>query len=82
MPESLKFVAECEPWNIYRLEDGTTIKARLILSACTRSDERGPEGESLYMNKFQIIQDVEFPDGRILEASIKAAAKRGGRDDA
>lgn len=78
MAEHLKFVAECEPWNIYRLEDGTLIKARIILTACIRGDQTGPEGEPIYQNKFQIIQDVEFPDGRMLADSIRAAAKRGG----
>ena len=80
MPEQLDFVAECEGWNVYRLMDGTTIRARLILTSCHKRDDTGPNGEPLYENRFQVIQDVTFAESRKREFDdvIREAAKRGG----
>lgn len=80
MAEQLDFVAECEGWNVYRLMDGTTIRARLILTSCHKRDDLGPNGEPPYENKFQVIQDVTFSEARKaeLDTVIREAARRGG----
>lgn len=79
MAERMKFIAECEPWNVYRLEDGTLIRLRCVLTSCVKTDQTLPSGEPIYKNNFQIIQDVEFSDGRLMSDAIEAAAKRGGQ---
>lgn len=80
MPESLKFVAECEPWAIYRIEDGTLLKLRVVLTRVEKQDELGTDGKPVYLNKFQLIQDLEFPDGADVSSAIMRAARRGERE--
>lgn len=43
MSKELDFAAERENWNVYRLEDGTVVKMRIMLAAVKRdgSDEKG-----------------------------------------
>lgn len=79
MADSLRFVPECEPWTIYKLEDGSILKVRVILTKCEVGSERQSDGKPLYLNKFQLIQEVEFPDGHQVNDAIQAAARRGGQ---
>jgi hypothetical protein len=59
MPEPLNFVTEAEPWNIYRLEDGTVIRAKVVLCKVTvRDGERDQEGNPVYDMRWQQICDV------------------------
>lgn len=80
MAERLDFVAEAEGWNVYRLMDGTVIRCKLVMVSCVKTDNKGPSGEPLYQNNFQVIQDVEFSDARKreFEQVIQDAARRGG----
>ena len=80
MLDSLKFIPECEPWTIYRLEDGALLKVRVVLTGVTKADEPGPGGRPNYLNKFQLIQDVEHSDGSDITNAIARAAKRGERE--
>lgn len=80
MPETLKFIPECEPWTIYRYEDGTLLKCRVVLTAVSKADEPGPDGKPVYLNKFQLIQDIEFSDGQDVSNAIMKAARRGEKE--
>lgn len=59
MPEPLNFVTEQEPWNIYRLEDGTIIRAKIVMTQVTlREGEKMPDGSPIYDLRWQHIVDV------------------------
>lgn len=57
MPEPLNYVAEIEPWNVYRLEDGSTVRVKIVM---TRVEFHGiaPDGKPNYQLNFQQIVDV------------------------
>lgn len=58
MNEPLNFVAEQEPWNVYRLEDGTIIRARLVMTRILKTDRLTDDGFPVYETRFQQIMDV------------------------
>lgn len=63
MNQPLNFVSDQEPWSIYTLEDGTVIRARLVLVKIQRrGNEYSPEGVPLYDCGFQQILDVTPSD--------------------
>jgi hypothetical protein len=52
-----------EAWNNYQLEDGSTIKVKLIMLNVIRLlDEYGPTGEPVYQFQAQQIVSVTSPD--------------------
>ncbi|HEX5508937.1 MAG TPA: hypothetical protein VFX37_10580 [Pseudolabrys sp.] len=57
MPESLHYVAEAEPWATYRLEDGSVIRVKIVM---THIHLEGflPDGRPNYRINFQQIVDV------------------------
>ena len=61
-PKLLDFVAEQEPWNVYRLENGTVIRAKIIMTRIVDTGALTAEGEPFYQLKWQHIIDVTFPD--------------------
>ncbi len=63
MSDPYNFVAEQEPWSVYRLEDGTVIRAKIVMSRVTlRENERTPEGYPVYDLKWTHIVDVCPPE--------------------
>ncbi len=69
----MKFTAETEGWNVYRLADGSEVKIRTILvSAKRREGEHGPDGMPAYDLNFQQIMHVDAPDH--LKLNVPAAA--------
>ncbi len=57
MAQLLNYVAEAEPWNVYRLEDGSTVRVKVVL---TRVEFNGldADGKPNYQLGFQQIIDV------------------------
>lgn len=52
-----------ESWNEYRLEDGTTLRLRLVLAAVYRvPGSRDAEGNPVYVARSTNVMDVEAPD--------------------
>jgi len=47
--EDLDFTESKEGWNVYKLEDGTTIKVKLILRSVKRLKKWNPDGTPLYL---------------------------------
>lgn len=66
----LKFVAEQEPWTIYRLEDGSVVRVRLVLVKAMETGRFADNGLPIIDFKFQQILDYEPTDEQ------KAAAER------
>jgi hypothetical protein len=67
-PKQLDFVAKSEPWCVYELEDGTIIRARLVMTKVTSNGEKAENGLPLYQLGFQQICDMTFPDEVIAAA--------------
>ncbi len=48
--QDIAFEAEKENWNVYVLEDGTTLKVKTVLAEVLRVDnEYGPNGDPIYI---------------------------------
>jgi len=51
-----------EPWGIYKLADGSEIRAKLVLLGVVRLDEFNEQGDPIYQFQFQQIIGVNVPD--------------------
>jgi len=51
-----------EPWTNYILEDGTTLKVKVILLSVIRLDEYSPDGQPIYQFTAQQIVGIQAPD--------------------
>ena len=59
MTEPLNFATEQEPWNVYRLEDGTVIRAKIVMTrVMVREGVKTDEGFPVYDLRWQHIVDV------------------------
>lgn len=62
--EVLEFEAKTENWNQYTLEDGTSVKMKVVLLEVVRVvNEYGPNGEPVYIFTAQQITGTSAPDG-------------------
>lgn len=59
MTDPLNFVTDQEPWNVYRLEDGTVIRAKIVMTRVTiREGAVTDDGFPIYDLRWQHIVDV------------------------
>ena len=64
--EVIDFKTDSEEWNVYKLEDGTTIRTKIVAMQISRGmDDQGkpyylPNGEPLYnvRHSIQVVSDV------------------------
>ncbi len=63
MGQEIPFEAEKEAWNIYLLEDGTTLKLRAVVASVIRLDEYLTTGEPIYMVNASNIVATDVPEG-------------------
>jgi hypothetical protein len=61
-PDQLAFVAEQEPWNIYRLENGSIIRAKIVLARIEETGQFEADGAPRYLLKWQHVIDASFPE--------------------
>ena len=60
--EDLDFMEEKEQWNIYKLNDGTTLKVKLVLQGVKRLQKCDPTGSPIYLIKStNIVRAVDIP---------------------
>jgi len=60
--EELEFDNDKEPWTVYRLEDGTVLKFKQVLSkVCRLVGKRKPDGEPIYVFNLGAITISEIP---------------------
>ena len=53
--EDMEFEKIREPWNEYRMSDGSTIKIQAILTIVSRTSKYDENGEQIYLLNFQPI---------------------------
>jgi hypothetical protein len=69
--KEIDFSEEKEFWNEYLLEDGTTLKVKLVLRGVKRLDRHEPDGPPVYViNSMNVVRAVNVPD------EIKAKPKK------
>lgn len=60
---SLEFETKGEPWTLYSLEDGTTIKMKVLLLDVRRIEgEYTANGNPVYQIETQYIMGIDAPD--------------------
>ena len=65
------FSEEKEFWNEYKLEDGTTLKVKLVLRGVKRLSRFEPDGTPVYViNSMNVVRAVNVPP------EIKAKPKK------
>jgi len=70
--KDIDFTEEVEHWNVYKLEDGTTLKVKLVLRGIKRLQKWNPDGSPIYLiNSQNIVRTVDIPE----EIRAKAKAK-------
>ncbi len=70
--EDLDFTDEHEHWNTYKLNDGTTLKVKLVLQGVKRLQKCDPSGYPIYLIKSaNIVRAVDVPQE--LKAKQKAS---------
>jgi hypothetical protein len=60
--QSVDFESKGEPWALYALEDGTTVKVKVVLLDVVRLEEYADSGEPIYQFSAQQIIAVQAPD--------------------
>ena len=69
--KEVDFSEEKEFWNTYQLEDGTTLKVKLVLRGVKRLNRHEPDGTPVYViNSMNVVRAVNVPD------EIKAKPKK------
>ena len=69
--KEVDFSEEKEYWNEYQLEDGTTLKVKLVLRGVKRLNRHEPDGTPVYViNSMNVVRAVNVPD------DIKAKPKK------
>lgn len=61
--KDLDFTEESEKWNVYTLEDGTTLKVKLVVRGVKRLKRYNPDGTPIYLiNSQNIVRAVDVPE--------------------
>jgi len=56
------FTEEHESWNVYKLEDGTTLKIKLVIQGVKRLKKWKVDGDPIYMiSSTNILRTVKIP---------------------
>ena len=59
-----QFETEKEDWNVYRTEDGSRVRIKLVATDIVRLDEFDPStGEPIYVVRSQNLLGLEVPEG-------------------
>ena len=60
--QEIDFSEEKEFWNTYQLEDGTTLKVKLVLRGVKRLNKYEPDGAPIYaINSMNVVRAVNVP---------------------
>lgn len=61
--KEIDFTGEKEHWNEYQLEDGTTLKVKLVLRGVKRLEKYEPDGTPIYViNSMNVVRAVNVPE--------------------
>lgn len=60
--EDIDFTEEDESWNTYKLNDGSTLKVKLVLTGVKRLKKWNPDGSPIYLvNSHNAVRIVDVP---------------------
>ncbi len=60
--DELEYAEEKEPWSVYKLEDGTVVKAKqTLVSIYKLVDKFKPDGEPIYVFKVAGMMNIDVP---------------------
>lgn len=51
-----------EPWNEYLVEDGSTIRLKVVVRDIIRTDQFNPDGTPIYIVQSMNVVDARVPD--------------------
>lgn len=60
--EEIEFKPQAEPWCVYQLEDGYTIRLKLIVTQVIKTSGRDAEGNPIYLAKSSNVMAVSAPE--------------------
>jgi len=69
-----------EPWNVYELTDGTTLRIKVVVSEIIRLDGQfTPDGDPVYLVKSSNIVSTEAPDEMRQRPGTNAPGSKSGQ---
>jgi len=60
--EDMEFATRREDWNEYMVEDGYTLRIKLVVSSILKTEERDPQGNPVYIVQSTNILKVLPPE--------------------
>lgn len=60
--EDMEFTTGREDWNEYRVEDGFTVRIKLVVSSILKTGDRDPQGNPVYIVQSTNIVKVLPPE--------------------
>ena len=60
--EDVDFTPTQEPWGIYRLEDGQTLRFKAVVTQVVRTEKRDNQGDPVYVVRSSNVLSVSPPE--------------------
>lgn len=60
--EDMDFKGSQEDWNEYQVEDGYTVRIKLVVSSILKTNERDPQGNPVYVVQSTNVVKVLAPE--------------------
>ena len=60
--EEVQFNTLAEPWCVYRLEDGYTVRLRLVVTQIIKASQRDVDGNPIYVARSSNVMAVSPPE--------------------
>jgi len=60
--EEVDFKAVSEPWSVYQLQDGYTVRMKLVVTQIVRTSQRDPDGNPVYIARSSNVMTVSPPE--------------------
>lgn len=60
--EEIEFKPLTEPWCVYQLEDGYTVRIKLVVTQVVKTSQRDTDGNPVYIAKSSNVMAVSPPE--------------------
>jgi len=60
--EEVEFKVVAEPWCVYQLDDGYTIKMKLVVTQIVKTDRKDADGNPVYLARSSNVMAVSPPE--------------------
>jgi hypothetical protein len=60
--EEVQFEPQSEPWCVYRLEDGYTVRLKLVATQIIKTTQKDADGNPIYVVKSSNVMGVSPPE--------------------